>query len=394
MPHTPDQPVLIDVSRLIWRVWAGRLPTGIDRVCLAYVEHFGPRARAVVQRKGRFAVLTPADSQRLFALLAEGGPRFRRRLLALACGALPRALLGTPPSGALYLNIGHTGLDSADLPRWIARHDLRAVYLIHDLIPIRTPEFCRPGEAEKHGRRMVNALTSATGIIANSAATLDDLHAFATSRSLACPKGIAAWLAGDALPADVAPASTAHPYFVTIGTIEGRKNHILLLQLWQRLVAEMGAQAPHLVIVGQRGWEAAGALAILDRCRELDDVVRELGRCDDAELAELVKSARALLMPSFAEGFGMPVIEALQLGTPVIASDLAVFREIAADIPTYLPPFDAVGWERTIRAFCEPSPERERQIAAMQGYRGPDWPCHFAEVEAYLATLPGAARKG
>jgi glycosyltransferase involved in cell wall biosynthesis len=396
LPARPDMPqdkplipdILIDVSRLVWRVWKGRLPTGVDRVCLAYVDHFGPRGHAVIQYRELRAVLTFVDSQALFALLGAGGPRFRRRLIALLAKAVPRGMASRPRAGALYLNIGHTGLDSTGLPTWIARHGLRAIHLIHDLIPINAPEFCRPGEAEKHRRRMTNALLSASGIIANSAVTLEDLQRFAVEQDLPCPPGIAAWLAGHQLPLDVAPIPADRPYFVTIGTIEGRKNHILLLRLWQRLVRRLGAGTPRLVIVGQRGWEAEHALAMLDRGLGLDGVVHEMGGCGDAELARLIKGARAVLMPSFTEGFGLPVVEALQLGTPVIASDLPVFREIAGNIPTYIASFDSVGWEQAIVDFCGNSPERTRQIEAIQSYHAPDWATHFAAVEQYLAALP------
>ena len=71
------QEVLLDVTRLIWRRWRGGLPTGVDRVCLAYLEHFGPRARAVVQRKGIHIVLSRHRSLRLFRLLSAGGSGFR-----------------------------------------------------------------------------------------------------------------------------------------------------------------------------------------------------------------------------------------------------------------------------------------------------------------------------
>lgn len=383
---TPPR-MLLDVSRLIWRGWRGRLPTGIDRVCLAYVTHFGARADAVIQWKGRRTVLAPVDSQALMALLLTGGPRFRRRLVALLGRALPRASRLRPRRGALYLNIGHTGLDDPTLGDWIARHGLRAVYLVHDLIPIDTPEFCRAGEAERHIRRMTNALASASGIIGNSRATLDGLSAFAERNGLPRPPMVPAWLAGDTLPMIALAPPPPRPYFVSVGTIEGRKNHILLLRLWKRLAKRMGEAAPRLMLVGQRGWEADHALAMLDRCAALDGAVVELGRCGDAELARLLIGARALLMPSFAEGFGMPVIEALQLGTPVIATDLPVFREIAGDIPTYLPSYDGIGWERAVLDFCGPSPERARQVEAMRGYRAPNWPGHFAAVEPWLKAL-------
>ncbi len=381
-------PVLIDVSRSIWRYWSGRLPTGIDRVCLAYVEYLGPRAQAVIQWKRRRIVLTVTNSRRLMALLVAPGPPSRQKLIAVLGKAIPTAFASAPQRGQLYLNIGHTGLNDDSLVTWIAQHALRAVHLIHDLIPIETPEFCRPGEADRHVQRMTNALRSASGIIGNSEATLTALRDFAVVHRLPCPPMVAAWLAGDVLPAEVAATSADHPYFVVVGTIEGRKNHLLLLQVWKRLVERLGDAAPRLLLVGQRGWEAEGAFALLDRSIALQGMVIERGRCDDRELAGLLKGARALLMPSFAEGFGMPVIEALQLGAPVIASDLAVFREIADTIPTFIPVHDAGKWERTILDFCGPSPERARQIAAMRAYRAPSWEGHFAIVERWLETLP------
>ena len=102
----------------------------------------------------------------------------------------------------------------------------------------------------------------------------------------------------------------------------------------------------------------------------------------------MLGGARALLMPSFAEGFGLPIIEALELGTPVIASDLPVYREIVGDIPTYLDPLDGPSWERAIRAFLQDGGEREHRVRAASGYRAPDWATHFDKVEGWLDTLP------
>jgi glycosyltransferase involved in cell wall biosynthesis len=174
---------------------------------------------------------------------------------------------------------------------------------------------------------------------------------------------------------------------VTVGTIEARKNHLLLLRVWRRLIAEMGSEAPILAIVGRRGWEAEQAFALLDNPVDLGGHVFELRDVGDAPLASLIAGARALLMPSFAEGFGLPVVEALQIGTPVIASDLPVYREIVGSIPTYVDPrFDA-SWERVIRNFLTDDPERMRQKRALQGYKAPDWKSHFAHLETWLTVL-------
>lgn len=380
-----DRDILIDVSRLIWRLWRGGLPTGIDRVCLAYAEHFRGRAQAVLHRRGRFYVLSLADSDLLFDLMMNRRP-FARAFVQFAVRAFPRAR-GTPArQGSLYLNLGHTGLDEPLLPRWIERNRLRAVFLVHDLIPLTHPEYCRAGEEAKHRRRMQNVLASAGGLIANSRATLEDVRSFAATNGLPMPPSVVAWIAGDCVRTNVIPRSFGRPHFVIVGTIEGRKNHRLLLHIWQRLAGRHGAETPLLVIVGQRGWEAGTAIAMLDRAKELKAHVIELGSCGDQELADIIAGARALLMPSFAEGFGLPVAEALQLGTPVIASNLEVFREFAGDIPTYIDPLDGSAWEDAIVSFAAGSPERQRQKQALVGYRGPDWPSHFKVVEEWLAT--------
>ncbi|WP_420384406.1 glycosyltransferase family 4 protein [Novosphingobium sp.] len=383
----PSDPILLDISRLVWRRWAGRLPTGIDRVCLAYCDHFGSRALAVLQWRGHLRVLSARQSARLFALVARDGPGFRSRFVAMLPG-IWAARAGRTTPGQIYLNVGHTGLDDPALPRWIAARGARAVFLIHDLIPITHPRFCRAGEAARHTLRMRHALIAAHGIIGNSAATLRDLDAFAQSEGLPSPAQLPAWICGPTAPAGIKPAQPGRDWFITVGTIEGRKNHLLLLQTWQALAQIMGAATPLLVIVGQRGWEAQATHAMLDHDPQIRAHVIEHGRADDAMLATLITGARALLMPSFAEGFGLPVIEALDLGTPVIASDLPVFREITGTIPTYLDPADAPGWLATIQAFCGPCPERERQLCAIAGYRAPVWPDHFAAVEAWLADLP------
>lgn len=228
-----ERDLLLDVTRLVWRVWSGRLPTGIDRVCLAYLDHYRTRALAVVQRRELRLVLNERHSDALFALLSKGGPGFRRRLAALlAAAALSRGPRQST-RGWTYLNIGHTGLDAAGLTNWLAAQQWKPVYLVHDLIPISHPEFCRDGEARRHRRRMRTVLQSAAGVIANSAATRDALCQFAAQERHPAPPCEVAWLAA---PEQVGPAAMpvpSRPTFVVIGTIEGRKNHLLLLRLWE-----------------------------------------------------------------------------------------------------------------------------------------------------------------
>jgi glycosyltransferase involved in cell wall biosynthesis len=383
---TDDSPLLFDATRLIWRRWRGRLPTGIDRVCLAYLRHFGARSQAVAQHDRFRGILDKAASEALFDLLEEPPDRFRMRLIG---GAL-RHLGGLNCDGGdrLYLNIGHTGLDSPGFRQWVARSHVRPVYLVHDLIPITHPEFCRPGEADRHRERMRTVLTTATGVIGNSEATIHELSLFADSEGLPKPPMLAQWLGVDPLPAARAAPFPERPTFAVVGTIEGRKNHLMLLGIWSRLVERLGNRAPRLLIIGQRGWEADRVFETLDDNEKLRGHVVELNHCSDEELAQHLTSARALLFPSLVEGFGLPLVEALDTGAPVIASDLPVFREIGRNIPTYLAPTDAAAWEASILDYASAESEtRAAQLRRIKDFRAPTWSEHFAAVEEWLATL-------
>jgi len=376
----------LDVTRLVWRRWKGRYPTGIDRVCLAYLRHFGSRAQAVVQHRHFRRILDREASRELFELLDGTPARFRRKLPL----AIMRHLggLNAQGQGRIYLNIGHTGLDSPGFRDWVARTDVKPVYLVHDLIPITHPEFCRPGESSRHRARMRTVLATATGVIANSQATQDELGAFAAAERQPCPAALTAWLGLDPLPVPQHPRMPEHPTFVVLSTIEARKNHLMLLEIWSRLVDRLGDSAPRLLIIGQRGWEADPVFDLLDQVGRLDGYVIELNHCSDKELAQHLAAARALLFPSLAEGYGLPLIEALALGVPAITSDLPVFREIGDDIPDYLSATDSSAWEASILDYARPgSVAREAQLGRLSGFRSPDWQGHFDAVEKWLDSL-------
>lgn len=387
-----QRPFLIDVSRLIWRAWSLRLPTGIDRVCLAYLAHYGTRSHAVIQKRNLRMVLNAKASDALFELLLFGGPRIRSNLTT--CLAKIGWQRESGFRGKIYLNIGHTGLDAPRLPNWLKRNKLRPVFFVHDVIPITHPQYCREGEAGRHSQRMRHLLQSADGVIANSQDTLDQLCQFAASQSLTLPKQKIVALLGAEAPQITAPSADYpnRPYFVVVGTIEARKNHLLLLKIWQRLILDLGDKAPILLLIGQRGWEIDDVARTLDQDDSLKGHVIELGRCSDSQMIGLLSGARALLMPSFAEGFGIPVIEALQCGAPVIASDLGVFREVAGEIPLYLRPDDLTAWKEAILSYSAGSEDRQRQLSLIANYVAPTWGDHFRKVESWIEGIAQNSR--
>ena len=383
--------ILIDISRLLFRRMVGRLPTGVDRVSLEYLRRYLNEARAVLGLAGFHVVLPRAASERVFRLIADQSGRsyydwlFAPRLIAAAyIGMFSERKV----AGAILFNTGHMGLSDDNYARGLRKRGVRPIFMVHDLIPITHPEYCRPRESERHQRRMRNMLRLAHGIVANSEATRASLAVFANRISLTMPPATVAPLAPGLLGVMPGQCPIKEPYFVVLSTIEPRKNHLLLLHLWRRLREEMGENAPRLVVIGQRGWECENVVDLLERSELLRGFVYEFSNCNDSDLTTYLHHAQALLFPSFVEGYGMPLIEALAAGVPVVASDLAVFREFAADIPDYADPLDPQRWLALIRDYANPlSEKRAAQIARMKAFDVPTWDQHFAQLDALLARL-------
>jgi glycosyltransferase involved in cell wall biosynthesis len=384
---TGGRPIWLDVARLAERACIGSL-TGIDRVELAYAETLlalaPDRTRFVMMGRwpGRLSVLPAVATRSLISGIRrawrDGRPGQCRgaamRLLARAAAG-PRA--PADPS-AIYLLVSHRHLHrQAALAEALRRSRAAFVPLVHDLIPLEFPEYGRPGEADRHRARMATVAALADGIVVNSAATGAALTPFLPARQPVhvAPLGIPS-------PADGTEAEAGErPYFLCVGTIEPRKNHLLLLHLWRRLIAQYGDRPPRLVIVGGRGWENENVLDLLERCTVLRGHVTELGTVPDTRLASLLRGARALLMPSFAEGFGLPVAEALAHGTPVLCSDLPALREAGGDVPEYLDPLDTPAWQAAVQEYAAPlSPRRDAQLARLPNWRCSTWNEHVGSV--------------
>ena len=377
--------MVIDITRLLNRRMQARLPTGVDRVSLEYVRYFGGRSTALVRFYGQWIELNRRSSERIFDALLSPDEHIKTLARKVVSRAFPCSI-GRHFSSSQYLfNTGHSGLENIQYTHRLQRSGLKPLFFVHDLIPITHPEYCRPGESERHRARINTMLKTGHGIIANSAATLNDLTAYAQTHGLPLPPTTVALLAPAQFPKPVTNIPLNKPYFVMLGTVESRKNHWLMLQLWRQLIEQFGDAAPRLVIIGQRGWECENVVDLLERCEVLKGFVFEYSSCSDSELVSWLHHAQALLFPSFAEGYGMPLMEALSIGLPVIASDLPAFREISGDIPAYVDPLDGRRWRELIIEYAKPqSQERLNQCQRMVGFSAPTWTAHFEQVEAFM----------
>ena len=391
--------VILDVSRLISRLRYST-PSGVDRVEMAYARgllaHYGAAlAFAAVHPMGLYGRLSRRAT---LAYLDELERRWSskastaRQLPLLSVMPQLAALLPTSKgvgSGGVYVQASpHHLTNGAKVQRILRREEAKFLCLVHDLIPIEFPEYARPSGEDLHRRRIktvANATAQSRGaVIVNSAATRRAILPWLAPET----QVHVALLGTESLPLVAPEVGDDRPYFVCLGTIEPRKNHLLLLHLWRHLAETMPPERiPRLIVVGRRGWENEQVIDLLERCPALVGHVEELGGCPDVRLSALLRGARALLMPSFAEGYGMPVAEALSVGTPVICSDLPALREVGGVVPDYLDPLDGPGWKAAVLDHAGKGERHQAQMARLPGWHNPSWDEHIGIVSQAIDGL-------
>ena len=303
------------------------------------------------------------------------------RATRMACR--PLAPSGVPDGPITYVNVSHKGLTGlGQLRGALFGRDLQVSVMIHDLMPITEPRWF-PVALQDEFRAGVDAVRhEADLVIANSVATADSLARHWTAP--ATPTVLAAHL-GVCLPQGSEPRRRVppHPYFVFLGSLEERKNVEVLFDVWASFAGE--AVKPVLILVSPPPADAA----LAKRIAALAPAVRLMPGLHDRAVADLLRGSRALVLPSRAEGFGLPVVEALSLGVPVICSDLPALREIAGDVPCIVPPDDRDAWTRAVRDFIDDSPARRLQVERANGLRFTTWSDHFDIVESALRSVTG-----
>jgi glycosyltransferase involved in cell wall biosynthesis len=167
------------------------------------------------------------------------------------------------------------------------------------------------------------------------------------------------------------------PYLLFVGTLEPRKNVPLLLDAFARVRSSIDA---HLVIVGARGWLDEPIFAAHARSG-VADAAHFVGWLDEADLAVLYSHAGVLVLPSLYEGFGLPVLEAMACGAPVVSSNAGPLPEVAGDAAVLLPPVDATLWADTLVSILS-QPRRAADLRA----RGLARAAQFSWDRAALAT--------
>ncbi len=206
---------------------------------------------------------------------------------------------------------------------------------VHDLGVRKVPWAVRPDSAAALRERLDRTLLEADLLLTPSEAVRRELVEIGVS-----PERVRAVHHGTGLIAGTAsgppPARTPPRYALHVGTVEPRKNVSTLLAAWRRLRA-WKADPPPLVLCGGFGWKAKAVRQEIAE-GEREGWLVHLGYVGADELAALYRGAELVALPSCYEGFGLPAVEALKAGAPLIASDLPVLREVAGEAALYAPP--------------------------------------------------------
>ncbi len=270
---------------------------------------------------------------------------------------------------------------------------------IHDLIPLLHPEWMYP-TAEAEVRAVTDSILPEDFVIANSNATATDVTAvlgipperifvtpFAASKEVFYREESSQRI--DAVKARYGIPSGE--YLLSLGTLEPRKNLVHLLRCFHRLLRQEKPTALRLVLVGPTGWKADPVFALLQEHPDLRARVVLAGYVPDTDLAALYSGARGFVYPSLYEGFGLPVLEAMQCGTPVVTSDSTSLPEVVGDAGLLVPPTDADALSEALLRLVT-----DDGLAADLRRRGQSRAALFswertaeATVRAYAAMLSG-----
>jgi glycosyltransferase involved in cell wall biosynthesis len=271
----------------------------------------------------------------------------------LAARWAPHLRLGGGPVRAAWMQVdapamlAEAGADVAAFPNYVVplASPCPTMVFVHDLALLRVPQFFTLRKRLVIGPLLRQSIAASSVVATVSEASRQDIV-----DCLGVDPGRIALLPAaphpscKAVSAEVVAAARARhglprPYVLTVGTLEPRKNLLTLLEAFDRLALPGRSLEMDLVIVGGRGWRDRRLVQALGERRS--GRVRWLGYVPEEDLVALYGGAALFVYPSRLEGFGLPVVEAMACGTPVVASDVPALREVAGEAARFVPPADA-----------------------------------------------------
>lgn len=419
--------VFYDSTRLLHRS-SSPTPTGIDRVDINYAYFFLVsdlyNVVFIYQEKSVFYVLEKSDTfiqalydkwiksenvgldfskcfsnsinkKRSISKEIEKVKKNEGVIYDLECidGPVVDALLKN--RGGFYFNTSHHGVGHIKAYQvFKVLGDLKIVFYLHDIIPIDFPEYVREGDEHTHAVRVKAMAEYGDYVLANSSYTKSRFISFCKEFCLVAPNVSVLHIGVEDGFLDRIEKSGTNKYFtekfdyfVYISTIEPRKNHLMLLHLWRKMVLDERHHIPKLVLIGKRGWNNQNILDLLDRSKLLQNHIIELSGLSDNQMNSILKNSRGLLYPSFVEGWGMPLVEAVAANVPVVCSDIPAHRESGQSLLRYIDPEDSQSWMEVVNKMTTSNEEALDIMSGYKKFKMPAWEEHFKDLNIIINSL-------
>lgn len=305
--------------------------------------------------------------------------------------AIGEPLLLTSNDTVLSLASDWWQKDMAEIARLKKLSGFRMVALCYDIIPLQFPKFFPADDVSLFRSHWEVMFRIADMVLVNAPQIARDIQQFCSTFGHVPPPTTVVPLGSDQPDQRLSTLQLGHhlqpeKFALFVSTIEPRKNHALLLRVWKRLLADGIVQAAQfrLVFVGRRGWLVDDVQAAIDNVEAFSGTVLHLDRVDDSELSTLYACAAFCLYPSFYEGFGLPVIEAMARGKAVLSSNGGALAELTDG----LSPDDDEQWYQRIAEWIN-FPERARDAARKNAvnFKNRPWSIVVNEIISATRTL-------
>lgn len=272
--------------------------------------------------------------------------------------------------------------DYADHVEQMRRDGAHVISIIYDLIPVLHPEYFIGQSAPAFLHWAQTACRSSAELIAISQCTKSDLTAFIAKGTYPPTPIHVVPLAHEFLVEGSRRASAEpvrirdevrdvarEPYILFAGTLEGRKNAYGLARAYEIVAKRLGKATPRLVMAGGAGWLNEDFDTLMEKTAWLDGLLTLVKGPSDAELAHLYANCLFFVFPSFYEGWGLPIGEALWHGRPVAASRTSSMPEVGGDLVRYFDPHDIENMADVIATLIEDGDGRDRDAARIAAAR-------------------------
>ena len=320
--------------------------------------------------------------------------RSRKALNAIGARAATEAFYREASVGDILVNLGaswtHRNFAST-VRRLKQERGLRFALLVHDVLPATHPRFCAPDHVPTFTRWMDGMAGVCDLALTPSRSSAESLSSYLRSRRLPVPLvrtvPFGAGWSGSPPARRKPPSERRHVLYVS--TIEIRKNHRLLVRVWERLLRVHGpGSIPDLVFAGKWGWEVQDLRRDLRDSEFLGGKVKVLSDLSDRALSALYDDALFTVFPSHCEGWGLPVGESLAHGRACVASNATSIPEVGGDYVDYHDPADEDGAYDLIEALLfSPGLLGRREEAIRARYVAPTWADTARAVLARLDAL-------